>query len=136
LCSYHLQLTLSGSEAIEAFQKLSLQYHAKEKPNPEKSRTIFIARERSYHGATLNALGVSGYISRRQIFEPVLPKNMEFISACNPYRDMTDGMTTQQYIEKLAKELEDKILELGPENVAGYLFEPVVGAVSNCRSTL
>jgi E3 ubiquitin-protein ligase TRIP12 len=45
-------------------------------------------------------------------------------------------MTQEEYIEQLAQELEDKILEMGPQNVAGFVAEPVVGAVSNVRTHL
>lgn len=43
---------------------------------------------------------------------------------------MKEGETTTQYVERLAEELESKICELGPETVAGFFMEPVVGAVS------
>jgi adenosylmethionine-8-amino-7-oxononanoate aminotransferase len=117
-------------------QKLAIQYHIQEKFNPEPTRTMFIARYRSYHGATLSALGLSGHKSRRELFEPVLPKNTRFISPCNSYHNLKDGMTQEEYVEQLARELEDKILELGPQNVAGFVAEPVVGAVSNSETRL
>jgi adenosylmethionine-8-amino-7-oxononanoate aminotransferase len=121
---------------MEAVQKLAIQYHAQEKFNPEPTRTMFIARDRSYHGATLSALGLSGHKSRRELFESVLPKNTKFISPCNPYRDVKDGITREEYVEQLAQELEDKILEIGPQAVAGFVAEPVVGAVRDIETHL
>jgi adenosylmethionine-8-amino-7-oxononanoate aminotransferase len=120
----------TGSEGNEAVYKATVQDHTKEKRNPEPDRTLFIARERSYHGATLGALGLSGHLTRREIFKPVLPINTSFISACNPYRDLKDGLTVEEYVHQLAEELENKILELGDKRVAGFIMEPVVGAVS------
>jgi adenosylmethionine-8-amino-7-oxononanoate aminotransferase len=102
-------LIKSGSEGIEAAQKLAIQYHAQEKPKSETSRIMFIARDRSYHGATMGALAVSGHTSRREIFKPVLSKNTNFFSPCNPYRDLKEGMTNDQYVQQLAQELDDKI---------------------------
>jgi adenosylmethionine-8-amino-7-oxononanoate aminotransferase len=64
------------------------------------------------------------------MYKQILPGNTQFISPCNPYRDMEDGETTDQYVQRLAEELEDKICELGPDTVAGFFMEPVVGAVS------
>ncbi|EAT90232.2 hypothetical protein HBI56_046540 [Parastagonospora nodorum] len=122
----------SGSEANEAAKKAAIQYHTREKLKPELGRTMFIARERSYHGATLGALGSSGHKSRREIFEPNLPKDTTFISACNPYRDMRQGMTNEEYVQELAQELEDRILEIGADKVAGFIAEPVVGAALGC----
>jgi len=126
-------LTRTGSEASEAAKKAAIQYHTREKLKPESGRTMFIARERSYHGATLGALGSSGHKSRREIFETNLPKDTAFISACNPYRDLKQGMTNDEYVEQLAQELEDRILEIGADKVAGFIAEPVVGAVSGPR---
>ena len=44
---------------------------------------------------------------------------------------MIKGETTAQYVKRLEDELERKILDLGPETVAGFVMEPVVGAVSS-----
>ena len=60
----------SGSEAVEAALKLARQYHMEKKPS-EPERTHFIARQQSYHGTTLGALGVGGHVARRGIYEPV-----------------------------------------------------------------
>jgi adenosylmethionine-8-amino-7-oxononanoate aminotransferase len=112
--------------------KLALQYHATEKPSPQPQRTKFIARDRSYHGSTLQTLSLSGFKSRRKIFERVLSKYTSFVSACNAYRGMKDGMTTAQYVKALAQELEDKIVKEGEDEVAAFICEPVVGAVRQC----
>jgi adenosylmethionine-8-amino-7-oxononanoate aminotransferase len=51
----------SGSEAVESCLKIALQYHT---ANGQKSRRKFISRQRSWHGNTLGALGVSGFAER------------------------------------------------------------------------
>jgi adenosylmethionine-8-amino-7-oxononanoate aminotransferase len=79
----------------------------------------------------MGALGLSGHKSRREIFEPSLPQDTAFISPCYEYRDMEQGMSNKDYVNKLAQELENKILEFGPKKVAGFFAEPVVGAVNN-----
>lgn len=43
---------------------------------------------------------------------------------------MKDGETADEYVKRLAEELESKICELGADTVAGFFMEPVVGAVS------
>jgi hypothetical protein len=123
-------MTNQGSEANEAAYKLALQYHTKEKADPEPSRTLFIARERSYHGATLGALDLSGHKARRELYEPVIPHNTHHISPCYSYRGLRTGETIAEYVRRLKDELEQKIIELGPKNVAAFICEPVVGAVS------
>ena len=47
---------------------------------------------------------------------------------------MKKGDSVAQYVERLANELECKILDLGPETVAGFVMEPVVGAVRGLDS--
>jgi hypothetical protein len=51
------------------------------------------------------------------------------VSPCYAYRDL-NGRSEAQYIEELKNELDAEIRALGPENVAGFFAEPVVGAVS------
>lgn len=108
-----------------------MQYHAKEKMYPEPSRTQFIARDRSYHGATLGALALSGHRARKEVYQSVLPRNVSRIAPCNPYRDRQAGETDAEYIFRLKDGLRQRILDLGPKNVAGFIVEPVVGAVSS-----
>lgn len=130
-CGDRLQLTMSqGSEANEAAYKLCLQYHAKEKTSPEPTRTLFIARDRSYHGSTLGALDLSGHQVRRELYESVLPRNTHHVSPCYSYRGVQTGETVAVYVARLKDELVQKIKDLGPKNVAAFICEPVVGAVS------
>ncbi|KAJ4352620.1 hypothetical protein N0V95_004125 [Ascochyta clinopodiicola] len=122
----------SGSEANEAAYKLALQYHAKEKANPEPTRTLFIARDRSYHGATLGALDISGHKGRRELYEPALPRNAHHISPCYSYRGLQSGEAAAEYVKRLKNELEQKIKDLGSKNVAAFICEPIVGAALGC----
>ncbi|KAL1800910.1 hypothetical protein ACET3X_001252 [Alternaria dauci] len=126
----------SGSEANEAAQKLAYQYHSKLKDSPQPQRRWFIARDRSYHGATLGALEGSGHKGRKDMYKPILSEKTQFISPCYPSRDMAKGETTAQYVKRLEDELERKILDLGPETVAGFVMEPVVGAALGCVPAL
>ena len=98
-----------GSEAVESCLKLALQYHA---ASGEMSRRRFIARERSWHGNTLGALSVSGFLERRAAFEGALGR-ASHISPANDYRP--PGRHGGNHGEACAKELEDEILRLGAE---------------------
>jgi adenosylmethionine-8-amino-7-oxononanoate aminotransferase len=119
-----------GSDAIEAAKKMSIQYHAKDKLNLEPTRKLFIARHHSYHGATPGALALSGYPTRRDPYRENIPSDTFFIPACNEWRDKRTGESIPQYVGRLKQQLIDMIIYLGPENVAGFFMEPVVGAVS------
>ena len=118
--------TSSGSEAIEAALKLARQYFIE---TGAPGRTRFIARSPSYHGNTLGALGVSGHRMRRETYEPMLVPS-EFISPCYAYRHQRPDESVETYASRAADELEQAIVELGPESVAAFLAEPLVGAAA------
>ena len=113
-----------GSEAAEAALKLARQYHV-ECGRPE--RCHFISRKFSYHGNTLGALSVSGHRARRETYLPLLT-DVSHISACFAYRGKREGETDQSYGARVADELEAAILRAGPETIAAFIAEPVVGA--------
>ena len=114
-----------GSEAMEAALKLARQYFM-EIGQPERRNVI--ARWQSYHGNTLGALSTGGNRWRRAQFEPMLPGAMHHVSPCHAYRGKLPRETDAAYAERLAGELEDMIQRLGPETVAAFVAEPVVGA--------
>ena len=119
----HLVFSSSGSEAIEGAMKVALQYWDAQ-GLPGKCR--FIARERSYHGSTLGALSLSGFAERRKPFARSL-LDVSFVSAANAYRPL-QGVAAAELVKVLAVELDARICSLGAENVAAFVFEPVVGA--------
>ena len=99
-----------GSEAIEAALKLARQYFV-EIGQPQRGR--FVARRQSYHGNTLGALAVGGNAWRRQAFAPLLIE-AHHIAPCYAYRGRHDGETEIEYGQRVADELEAKLIELGP----------------------
>ena len=115
-----------GSEAVETALKMARQYFVE---IGQPSRTRFIARKQSYHGNTLGALAVGGNEWRRRQFAPLLMDVIR-VSACNEYRDRRADETQQQYTERLLNELEQAILEAGPETIIGFCAETVVGATT------
>jgi adenosylmethionine-8-amino-7-oxononanoate aminotransferase len=112
---------------MEASMKLARQFYLELK---QPQRTKFIARQTSYHGNTLGALSMSGHKTRRAPFEPILLENVSRVSDCNTYRGLKDGETIEQYVQRLAQELDTEIQRLGPDTVCAFVAEPVVGAVS------
>jgi adenosylmethionine-8-amino-7-oxononanoate aminotransferase len=114
---------------MEATMKLARQYFLELAP-AQPSRINFIARKESYHGTTLGSLAMSGHVGRRALFEPMLLKNVSRVSACNAYRGMKEGESTEDYVARLAQELDEEFIRVGPETVCAFVAEPVVGAVS------
>jgi adenosylmethionine-8-amino-7-oxononanoate aminotransferase len=113
-----------GSEAIEAALKLARQYFVE---RGEPQRRHIIARRQSYHGNTLGALAVGGRQWQREKFAPLMIET-HHVAPAYEYRGCRKDETPQAYGERLAQEIEDKIAELGGENVVAFVAETVVGA--------
>jgi adenosylmethionine-8-amino-7-oxononanoate aminotransferase len=120
----HVFFVSGGSEAIEAALKLARQYFVE---LGESKRRYVIARRQSYHGITLGALAVGGRERQRKAFAPLLFET-HHVSPVFEYRERRADETSQAYGERLAEELDDKIEELGGENVMAFVAETVVGA--------
>lgn len=122
----------SGSEAMEAALKLARQYHTEKSP-PEPQRVNFVSRHQSYHGTTLGALAAGGHVARRAIFEPILSINTSRVSPCYPYRNLNIATSSEdEYVRELEAELDAEFQRLGPDTVAAFIAEPVVGAALGC----
>lgn len=107
----------SGSEAIEACVKLARQYWYEK---GEKSRWKIISRVPSYHGNTLTALSLSGREHYRAMYGPLLT-DFPRIPAPDPYRNPASKASTGEL-------LEEEILRQGPESVAAFIAEPIIGS--------
>ncbi len=121
----HVYLVSGGSEAVESAIKLSRQYFL-EIGQPERQHIV--SRKQSYHGNTLGALAAGGNEWRRSQFQPLLADAMHHIDACHYWRFAQDDESEYDYGQRMANQLEEKILELGETQVAAFLAEPVVGA--------
>lgn len=115
-----------GSEAVEAALKLARQYHVE---RGEPQRRHLIARWQSYHGNTLGALSVGGNLGRRDLYAPLLLETFH-VAPCNAYRYRETNESEEAYGHRAADSLEEQILALGPETVAAFIAEPVVGATA------
>ena len=115
-----------GSEAIESALKMARQYFVE---RGEVGRSKFITRRQSFHGNTLGALAAGGNRWRRAQFEPLLIETHR-IEPCYEYRGRGLEETSETYGLRVADELERSILELGPDSVAAFIAETVMGATA------
>ena len=122
-------LVSGGSEAIEAGIKLARQYFI-EAGQPQRRR--FIARRQSYHGNTLGALAAGGNAWRREPYAPLLSTAFSHVTPAFAYHEKRDSESEADFVVRLAAELEAEFQRLGPENVAAFIAEPVVGATAGC----
>jgi adenosylmethionine-8-amino-7-oxononanoate aminotransferase len=115
--------TSGGSEATETALKLARQYWIE---RGEKKRYRIISRWHSYHGASLGALSVSGNVRRRDPFAPMLSE-WGHIAPCHCYRCPL-GLEFPSCNVDCADELNRLLEREGSDDVAAFIFEPVVGA--------
>jgi adenosylmethionine-8-amino-7-oxononanoate aminotransferase len=107
----------SGSEAVETAIKLVRQYWVL---RDEPERTVIVARDGSYHGASLGALAATGVASRRDPFLPLLPEVARLSRpAAAPGEDDADATA------RLADELRTTIERCGRERVLAIVGEPL-----------
>jgi adenosylmethionine-8-amino-7-oxononanoate aminotransferase len=118
-----------GSEAVEASIKLARQYFI-ERGEPQRQR--FIARRQSYHGNTLGALAAGGNAWRREPYAPLLSDAFSHVTPAFAYHEKRDNESEQDFVARLAAELEAEFQRLGPDTVAAFIAEPVVGATGGC----
>ena len=92
----------------------------------KKNKKKIISRTDGYHGSTYLAMTLTGIEFDHQGFD-LAPDLVHHIPAPNPYR-RPDGMSLEEFCDEKVADLENKILELGSENVACFIAEPVMGA--------
>lgn len=112
-----------GSESVESALKLARQYWV---CRGEPARSVFIARQPSYHGSTMGALAMTSYTPLTRPFEPMIqlyPK----VASPTQYR-VPAGKTAEQHALDCADELDAAIREVGAERVAAFVAEPIGGA--------
>ena len=119
----HVYFVSGGSEGVETAIKLARFYHLQ---RGKAQKYQIIGRWRGYHGATLGALAATGMPGLRAPFEPYLPA-FPHIASCYPYRCPFAGCQDQCNLT-CARQLEETIRQVGADNIAAFIAEPVVMA--------
>ena len=114
----------SGSDANDTQIKV-IRYYFNAIGKPEKK--IFIGRKRGYHGVTIGSGSLTGIPVNHAFFDLPIP-GVEHVTCPHYYREALPGETEEEFTDRLAQELDDKICELGPDKVAAFIAEPVMGA--------
>jgi 4-aminobutyrate--pyruvate transaminase len=114
----------SGSEANDTAIKM-IWYFNNAIGRPEKKKII--GRLKGYHGITAAAASVTGLPGNHKLFDLPFPG---FLHTMTPhhYREGLPGETEEQFATRCAEELDALILREGPETVAAFFAEPVMGA--------
>ncbi|MEM9098979.1 MAG: aminotransferase, partial [Pseudomonadota bacterium] len=114
----------SGSEANDTQVKL-VWYAMNAMGKPEKKKII--SRKKGYHGVTLVSASMTGLPYNHKSFD--LPFDfVKHTTTPHYWREGHEGETEAEFVTRLAQDLEDLILAEGPETVAAFIAEPVMGA--------
>ncbi len=114
----------SGSEANDTAIKM-IWYRNNALGRPAKKKII--SRERAYHGVTVATGSLTGLAVNQRSFD--LPMDGVLHAGCPHYwRYGEKGESEEQFATRRAEELEKLILAEGPETVAAFFAEPVMGA--------
>ncbi len=119
----HVFFNSSGSEANDTIFRL-VRYYWDLKG--EKSRKIFISRRNAYHGSTVAGTSLGGMGFMHEQGDLPIP-GVEHVD--QPYLFGEGfGEDPDAFAARVAQSIEDRILAVGPENVAAFIGEPVQGA--------
>jgi 4-aminobutyrate--pyruvate transaminase len=114
----------SGSEANDSQMKM-VWYMQNALGRPDKKKII--SRQKAYHGVTIASASLTGLVNNHRDFD--LPIARVLHTTCpHQYRFGNDGETEEEFATRCASDLEELILKEGPDTVAAFIAEPVMGA--------
>jgi adenosylmethionine-8-amino-7-oxononanoate aminotransferase len=121
-------VTCTGTDATDDAVRLARQYWVE---SGKTSKYQIISRWQAFHGNTISVAGFSGITGRRSIFQPMFIDSPHIPPAfC--YRCPFEQKYPQCNL-LCARALETTIRQQGPDNIAAFIAEPVVGAAIGCQ---
>jgi adenosylmethionine-8-amino-7-oxononanoate aminotransferase len=120
----HVMLTTGGSTAVDSACRL-IHFYWSCRNKPEKQHII--SRKEAYHGSTFLSASIGGKESDRVPEFRYLDHMVHHLSTPSYYR-APPGVSESAFCDWLIDEFRNKVLELGPENVAAFFAEPIMGA--------
>ncbi|SDL26585.1 Adenosylmethionine-8-amino-7-oxononanoate aminotransferase [Modicisalibacter muralis] len=119
----HVFYSCGGSAANDATIRL-VHYYFNRLGKPAKKRIL--SRNNAYHGTTYLAATLTGIASNNWEFD-TLDHLVTHLSEANCYR-RPEGMSETEYCDHLVGEFEATIAEIGADNIAAFIAEPIMGA--------
>ncbi len=120
----HVFLTTGGSTAVDTAIRL-VHYYQNCRGLPHKKQIL--TRRHAYHGSTYLGMSLGGKQVDREGQFDFIQDGIHHLSGPYPYRAPA-GLSQAEYLESLVAEFEAKVLELGPDQVAAFIGEPVFGS--------
>jgi len=116
--------TSGGSDSVETALRLARQYW---KIRGQHDRHKFISLKKGYHGTHFGGASVNGNANFRRNYEPLMP-GVHHIPVPWTYRNPFDETDPARLAQLCANLLQDEIAFQGPDTVAAFIMEPVLGA--------
>jgi 4-aminobutyrate--pyruvate transaminase len=114
----------SGSEANDTVLKM-IWYRSNAMGKPEKKKVI--ARQRGYHGVTIAAASLTGLPNNHRSFDLPIDRILH-TSAPHYWKEGAPGETEEAFATRCAADLDALIQREGPDTIAAFFAEPVMGA--------
>lgn len=123
----HVYFTCGGSTANDSAMRV-IHYYNNLRGMPNKKKVI--SRNNGYHGSTYISANLTGIHATKNSFDQVCDDWISHISAPNLYRRPigAENLSEDEYTNFLANEFENHVQQLGPDNVAAFIAEPIMGA--------
>jgi len=113
----------SGSEAVDSAMKICLAYH---RARGEGTRTMFVSRERAYHGVNFGGIALSGMVNNRRAYGNILASVAHMRHTWLPENRFVKGLPDRG--AELADDLQRMVNLFGAENIAACFVEPIAGS--------
>ncbi|MCP3673172.1 MAG: aminotransferase [Gammaproteobacteria bacterium] len=123
----HVFYTTGGSTAVDSAIRLVHFYNNVRGKNNKKQ---IISRNNAYHGSTYVAANLTGIHATKNSFDRVADNWINHISAADMFHRPSgaENLNETEYCNFLVNEFENRIIQLGEENVAAFIAEPLMGA--------
>lgn len=123
----HVFYTCGGSTAVDSAIRLVHFYNNQRGKHNKKQ---IISRNNAYHGSTYVAANLTGIHATKNSFDRIANNWISHISAADMFHRPagTEKLTEAQYRDFLVNEFENRIIQLGEDNVAAFIAEPIMGA--------
>ncbi|MEM7409800.1 MAG: aminotransferase class III-fold pyridoxal phosphate-dependent enzyme [Myxococcota bacterium] len=115
--------TNSGSESVDSAMKMALAYH---RARGDGQRTMFVSRERAYHGVNMGGVALSGIKPNRAVYGPGVAGVVHMRHTAIPENRTALGQPEKG--AELAQDLERACALYGGENIAAVFVEPIAGS--------
>lgn len=113
-----------GSEAVDSAIRFVWFYH---RFRGKETKKHIISRLEAYHGSTHLTASVCGKMHDRNPYFEYITDYIHHLPTPYPYR-RPEGMSVEDFCDQCVADLENKILELGPDNVALFIAEPILAS--------